>query len=624
MGLNSILNYKETIIGQFIENLVQLMPRKLIVTLSLMILMSLSEAVSIVILIPLLQLVGLDVGQGSLGQITAGVSYFFDSLGLQPTLVMVLAFYVLVVSIGAILLRWQTLAGYEIEYKFAAHLRKRLYNAITNSNWLFFTRVKSSDFAHALTNEIERISTGTYMFLNLIASSLILLVYIIFALKLAGILTGLIFMVGVVILLLLQRKVRKSQESGEEITSTTQNLYSSIMQHLDGMKTIKSFEMEEENVKVFSNQTDSVAQRYLNAIRSYADVKVLFDIGTVFVLAVMVLVLIQFIKIPTATLLLLIYIFVRMIPQFSSIQNSYQYFITMLPAFSNVIKLEEECLENSDMAAVHRELKDGQETKYGVSNIKGRGNGLNSENDKKGINLQNVSFSYKDKHHFAIENLNLEIAAGETTAIVGQSGAGKSTIADLVMGLIQPESGRIMFNGKPISGSKESWRKKIGYVDQDTFLFNESVRFNLLMARQDADENELEEVLKLAAAYEFVSKLPEGLDTLIGDRGVRLSGGERQRLALARALLRKPSLLILDEATSNLDSENEKKILQAIEGLHGDMTILIIAHRISTIKNGDYVYLVEKGRILESGSWDELLEKGGFFSELCNFQGIKE
>src|SRR5690606_33876206 len=133
------------------------------------------------------------------------------------------------------------------------------------------------------------------------------------------------------------------------------------------------------------------------------------------------------------------------------------------------------------------------------------------------------------------------------------------------------------------------------------------------IARPDAQKSQLEDVLRMAAAYEFVAKLPDGLDTVIGDRGVRLSGGERQRRALARALLRKPSLLILDEATSNLDSENEKRILGAIEGLRGDMTILMITHRISTIKNADYIYLVEDGKIVESGIWDELLEKRGYF-----------
>ncbi|NYB52809.1 MAG: ABC transporter ATP-binding protein [Methanobacteriaceae archaeon] len=604
--------FNNSLLGQYTQNLTRLMPRKMALALTLMVVISFNEAASLLILIPLLQLVGLDVGQESLGQITGWVSVFIKSLGLEPTLFLVLGLYVGIVSLGALLSRWQTLASYEIEYKFAAHLRKRLYEAITRSNWLFFTRVKSSDFAHALTNEIERISTGTYMFLNLIASTMVLVVYIVFSLKLAGVFTGVIFMVGVVILLLLRRRVRRSQFSGEEITNTTRDIYSSVMQHLDGMKTIKSFNLEEENVKIFSQQADDVAQRYLNTIRSYADVKLLFDIGTVVVLAVMVLFLIQVVQIPTASLLLLIYIFVRMIPRFSTIQNSYQYFITMLPAFSNVMELEGECLENADLKEDMRRRELGEEVL-----------GTAKSGDGEGVELVDVSFTYHDEHHFSIKDLNLRIPAGRTTAIVGPSGAGKSTIADLVMGLIQPDTGEIRFNGQPISASQDSWSGRIAYVAQDTFLFNETVRFNLLIARPDASQEEVGGCLKLAAAHKFVSRLPDGLDTLIGDRGVRLSGGERQRLALARALLRKPSLLILDEATSNLDSENEKKILKSIDKLHGEITILMIAHRLSTIKNADYIYLLDGGEVVESGTWDELLEnKEGKFWKVCEVQGI--
>lgn len=596
--------FKKSLLGQYTQNLTQLMPRKVVLALALMVILSLNEAVSLLILVPLLGLVGLDVGQGSLGQIDGMVSGFFTYLGLQPTLILVLVIYVLVISLSAFFNRYQSLKTSEIQYQFAAHLRKRLYKAITNSSWLFFSRMKSSTFAHALTNEIDRISTGTGQFLTFLASIMILVVYIIFALELAGIFAGVIFAVGVIILLLLRRRVGRSRSSGEEITTTTQDLYYSIMQHLDGMKTIKSFGMQEENIRVFSNQTNDVAHNYLEAIRSYVDVKFLFDVGTVVVLAIMVFFLIEIIKLPTASLFLLVYIFVRMIPQFSTIQRSYQYFINMLPAFGNVMDLEKDCLFNSEIT----------------------GSGVEGIELKKEIRFENVNFSYQGESHFTIKDLNLKIPAGKTTAIAGLSGAGKSTVADLVMGLLKPEEGnvtidRIVVNEKSLA----SWRSKIGYVAQETFLFNESIRFNLLLACPDAGEDDLKEALKLAAAFDFVIRLPEGLDTIIGDRGVRLSGGERQRLALARALLRKPSLLIMDEATSNLDSKNEKKILKAIDDLHGKITILMIAHRLSTIKNADYIYLVDNGMIMESGTWNDLLkDKEGWFWDLCEAQGINQ
>ncbi|MBP1945479.1 ABC transporter ATP-binding protein [Methanobacterium petrolearium] len=592
---------KNSLLGQYSRNLTQLMPRKVTIALILMVFLSFTEALGLLMLVPLLGLVGLDVGQGSLGQIAGLVSAFFTYFGLQPTLVMVLVIYVMLISIGAVLTRYQSIKTSEIQYQFAAHLRKRLYNAITSSNWLFFSRMKSSNFAHALTNEIDRISTGTGQFLTFISGIMILMVYIVFALELAGVITGVIFAVGVVILLILRRKASRSRFVGEQITTTTRDLYYSIMQHLDGMKTIKSFGMQNENIKLFGVQADQVAFNYLDAIKSYVDVKLLFDVGTVMVLAVMVFILIEVVKLPTASLFLLIYLFVRMIPQFSTIQRAYQYFTNMLPAFENVMNLENECLENSEDA----------------------GSGDEKIELKQEIRFQKVKFSYRGEDHFTIKDMDLRIPAGKTTAIAGPSGAGKSTVADLVMGLIRPEEGEVSLDGVPVlKKSIASWRSKIGYVAQETFLFNESIRFNLFLACPDADEEELNHALKLAAAYDFVYRLPEGLDTIIGDRGVRLSGGERQRLALARALLRNPSLLIMDEATSNLDSDNEKKIIKAIDDLHGDITILMIAHRLSTIKNADYIYLVDNGTILESGTWDELKKEKGWFSDICGAQGV--
>ncbi|MFA0832414.1 MAG: ABC transporter ATP-binding protein [Methanobacterium formicicum] len=596
--------YRNSLLGQFTRNLTQLMPRKVTLAVVLMVVISFNEAVSLLILIPLLQLVGLDVGQGSLGQLAGLVSGFFTFFGLQPTLLMVLIIYVIVISFSALLTRYQTLKTSEIQYEFAAHLRKRLYNAIINSSWLFFSRMKLSNFAHALTNEIERISTGTGQFLTFIAGIMILVVYIVFALELAGVLTGVIFAVGVGILLILRRRASRSRSSGEEITTTTRDLYYSILQNLDGMKTIKSFGMEGKNMEVFSKQTNQVASNYLDTIRSYADVKLLFDVGTVIVLAVMVLVLIQVIHLPTASLFLLIYLFVRMIPQFSSIQRAYQYFTNMLPAFGNVMGLEEDCLLNSESVPSENRFQEDIQL-------------------KKEVRLDNVIFSYPGGEHFAIQDMNLIISAGKTTAIAGPSGAGKSTVADLIMGLVKPDKGYISVDGAVILDNINLWRDQIGYVAQETFLFNESIRFNLLLARPDAGEDELVESLKLAAAYDFVSKLPNKMDTVIGDRGVRLSVGEKQRLALARALLRKPSLLIMDEATSNLDSENEKKIIKAIDDLHGDITILMIAHRLSTIKNADTIYLFDCGKIRESGSWDELIKKeDGCFWDICKVQGL--
>src|SRR5690625_1410551 len=203
------------------------------------------------------------------------------------------------------------------------------------------------------------------------------------------------------------------------------------------------------------------------------------------------------------------------------------------------------------------------------------------------------------------------------TAIVGKSGAGKSTLIDLLMGLNQPEKGAVLIDGKKLTSDKlQSLRQSISYVAQEPFLFNTSVRENLVLVEENASEEQIWEALEFSSAAEFVSKLPEGLDTVIGDRGIKLSGGERQRLVLARAILRKPSILVLDEATSALDTENESKIQQELARLNRKMTIIVIAHRLSTIRNADQVVVLDEGEVVQIGGFKQLSnEKKGVFRE---------
>jgi ATP-binding cassette subfamily C protein len=190
--------------------------------------------------------------------------------------------------------------------------------------------------------------------------------------------------------------------------------------------------------------------------------------------------------------------------------------------------------------------------------------------------------------------------------------------------LIEPAQGRILVDGKPLErGMLGDWRARIGYVPQDTFLLHDSVRANLRWARPDATEAQLWRALELAAADTFVRNLPEGLDTVVGDRGVLVSGGERQRLSLARALVRSPKILILDEATSALDSENEDRIRQAIDRLHHQMTIVVITHRLATTRAADVIHVLEDGRLVESGTWQALMGRSSSrFRILCETQEV--
>ena len=237
-----------------------------------------------------------------------------------------------------------------------------------------------------------------------------------------------------------------------------------------------------------------------------------------------------------------------------------------------------------------------------------------------GIELRNVDFIYPGREQ-TLRNIHLEIRKGQMTALVGESGSGKSTITDLVLGLQIPEKGEVLLDGIVLGKWKQnSFRERVGYVPQDPFLFHTSIKANLLWSYDQATEHEIWEACRLANAESFIKELPQGIDTLVGDRGVRLSGGQRQRIALARALLRKPELLILDEATSALDTESERLIQQSIDSLAGHMTILIIAHRLSTIIKADIIYVLKEGRIVEQGSYDQLLEMNSRFTHMAQGQ----
>jgi len=590
-------------IRTYLAILVRVMSWKVALALALMVCLSLTEGIGLLLLVPLMQLVGLDTQQGSVGRLVEFVASIFAALGVRPTLIAVLGLYVLIIGAHALFYRWQCTVNFTLGHDFVAFLRQWLYRAMANANWLFFSRSRSSDFMHALTIEVERVGEATDYLLRLLATTLVAIIYMVFALKVSAVMTGLAFACGVGLMLSLRGKTLVAHLAGEGLSQAMSSLYAAVSEHLGGIKTAKSYGAEDRHADIFAKLTERVRHTYARTVRNDAELNFWFEIGSVLALSLIVYVSFEVMAISTAEGLLLLFLFARIMPKFSNMQQSYQSFVNLLSAFTTVTEMHARC----EAAA---------EPKAGT---------VEEVNLRHGIQFEHVSFSYQDNGKApVIWNLGLIIKVGETTAIVGPSGAGKSTIADLVMGLLVPDQGRVLVDGLPLSPERmRAWRDQIGYVSQDTFLFHDTIRANLLWACPNASDEEINQALRLAAAEAFVSGLSKGLDTILGDRGVLVSGGERQRLALARALLRKPSLLILDEATSNLDSENERRIQSAIEELHRQMTILVITHRLSTIRGADVIHVLEQGRLVESGTWDTLVAEGnGRFRSLCRAQGI--
>ena len=227
------------------------------------------------------------------------------------------------------------------------------------------------------------------------------------------------------------------------------------------------------------------------------------------------------------------------------------------------------------------------------------------------VAVDHLNFKYEQSEDLVLADINLKINSGEAVGFVGQSGSGKSTLIDIMLGLLEPQNGSILVNGQNIKSVKQSWQQQIGYIAQTIFLMDDSLRRNIAIGIADAeiDEVAIIDALKSAQLEDFVASLPEGLDTVVGERGVRLSGGQRQRIGIARALYHRPSVLVLDEATSSLDTETEHGVMQAVQALQGDKTVIIVAHRLSTVEYCDRLYRLDAGRIVDEGTFDEVMNR---------------
>ncbi|MGD8426839.1 MAG: ABC transporter ATP-binding protein [Balneolaceae bacterium] len=265
---------------------------------------------------------------------------------------------------------------------------------------------------------------------------------------------------------------------------------------------------------------------------------------------------------------------------------------------------------------IYNDLKELE--KENINFIKDRENKKPLELGKE-IEIRNLSYQYPESTEQALQHVSIIIPKGQAVAFVGSSGAGKTTLVDVILGLLEPDEGEIMVDGTNIKGNISAWQRNIGYIPQSIYLADETLRSNIAFGLPEAkiDDEKVIRAVKLAQLETLVNRLPEGLDTLIGENGTRLSGGQRQRVGIARALYHDPKVLIMDEATSSLDNITEKQITNAIHSLKGERTLIIIAHRLTTVKNCDKLYFMEEGKIIQEGRYSDLVESNIKFREMA-------
>ncbi len=564
--------------------------RALIINLVAMTLVGLLEGVGIILLIPMLQIsnilnIGTEISNPTLQQ-------WFSKLAELPTayaLILILGFYSALVIGQAVLQRNLALRNVKIHVHFINHLRMELYKRLLEANWLFYMKRKKSDFINALIDDLGRVSGGTSVFLHLLTSIVFTVVQLGIAFLLSPTITLFVLFAGAVLAYLTKTFLHAARKVGNQKSEIAKDYIGGLTEDFHGIKDIKSNSLESTRYEWLQNWCTRIENEQFLYSKIQYNSQVLYKVISTLLIAALIFITVIFFKNQPGQLIAIILIFSRLWPKFMGIQGNMQQIYSSISAFQSLLSLKEDSENASEGTDVCQQIDVAPMV-------------INRE-----IACQNVFFQYDPESPNALKNINLSIKVNEMTAFIGRSGAGKSTLIDILMGLLVPSVGHLTIDGKILTNDEIlSLRKAISYVPQDPFLFNGTIRENLLLVKPDATENEMWEALEFAASQDFVSQLPNKLDTPIGDKGVMLSGGERQRLVLARAILRKPSLLILDEATSALDSENEGKIQASIERLKGKMTIIVIAHRLSTIRNADHIIVIDEGEIIQNGSFQSL------------------
>jgi ATP-binding cassette subfamily C protein len=556
---------------EFLAHYLKAYPARSAVMIGLLVMAGLLELVGVATLIPLLS-VATSTAAPAPGSFAFHVNQAMGALHLRPTIATLLVIIVTSITLKATL-SWLAMrqVGYTIA-QVATDLRLSLVQALLRARWSHFGSQPLGRYANAIGLEANA-SSGAYReACSAFAGLVQIFVYIGLAFAIAWRTTLIALATGAVILFVLRRFVDMARNAGRQQVVFGRTLAGRLVEALQGLKALKAMAAEAQFLHIMEKETEALNVSQKRRVMASETLKFAQEPLVALFLGIALYVMLALRDLPFATVLALTFIFYRLMTHMNSIQVKYQLMAAGESAFWSI----REQIEQAEAAV--EEMTPG-----------GRVPRLHDE-----LRFENVHFGYGEKQ--VLRGLSLRIPAGSFVALVGHSGAGKTTVIDLLTRLHTPSAGRIMVDSQPLEQlDLRAWRHSIGYVPQEILLFNGSIMENVSLGDASITREQVERALRAAGAWTFVSERPGGMDSLIGNSGVMLSGGQRQRLAIARAIVRQPQLLILDEVTASLDPISEAEICDTLSDLKGEVTIVAISHQQALRDTADIVYKLENG-----------------------------